>query len=534
LNDDDSKDNFRLLTSDERVKNIVEKAEYYSHSGDRVKGLIFCSSNEESKIISEKLNIFSGRNYKTIALSGESTMEERECAARRLEQDIGPDCLDYILTCDIFNEGIDIPKVNQILMLRPTQSAIIFVQQLGRGLRKAKNKDYVIVIDFIGNYKNNFLIPLALSGDRTCNKDVVRRYLISGNDVIPGCSSVNFDEITKKQIYESIDRSKLAEQSVLKKEYLLMKLRLGKDPTLTELYKGGSLDPRVLVDKYGNLNDFRLKIKEKSDEFNADENNVLSFISKKFINGKRSEELQILELLMEKETIFVQDLLSKYKKESVESALSILRGNFYQKGQVIIDIDNEKISFSPSMKKCISNEKLKENLVDVIQCGIEIFKGEYAQRDDLGFVAYEKYSRGDVCRILNWKDNEESTIYGYKIKNNTCPIFVTYNKDDNISETTKYNEGFIDQNIFSWMTRSNRNLESSEVIRIKEAEKTGLRIPMFIKKSDDEGTEFYYMGQVDPIVGEINQTVTSDRPSVNIPFKFRSNVRDDIYEYLVS
>ena len=63
--------------------------------------------------------------------------------------------LDYILTVDVFNEGVDIPSVNQIIMLRQTQSAIVFVQQLGRGLRKLAGKECVIVLDFIGNYTNN-------------------------------------------------------------------------------------------------------------------------------------------------------------------------------------------------------------------------------------------------------------------------------------------------------------------------------------------------------------------------------------------
>ncbi|MDU4029113.1 MAG: helicase-related protein, partial [Enterococcus faecalis] len=76
---------------------------------------------------------------------------------------------------DIFNEGIDIPKVNQVIMLRNTQSSIIFIQQLGRGLRKDPSKEFVTVIDFIGNYKNNYMIPMALSGDSSQTKNSLRR-----------------------------------------------------------------------------------------------------------------------------------------------------------------------------------------------------------------------------------------------------------------------------------------------------------------------------------------------------------------------
>ena len=89
----------------------------------------------------------------------------------------------YLITVDIFSEGTDIVEVNQVIMLRPTQSPIVFIQQLGRGLRKAEGKEYVVILDFIGNYKNNFMIPIALSGDRSYNKDNIRRYLREKTDL---------------------------------------------------------------------------------------------------------------------------------------------------------------------------------------------------------------------------------------------------------------------------------------------------------------------------------------------------------------
>ena len=80
---------------------------------------------------------------------------------------------------DIFNEGIDIPSVNQVVMLRNTQSSIVFVQQLGRGLRKHDSKEYVTIIDFIGNYKNNYLIPIALFAVSYTHLDVYKRQVVS-------------------------------------------------------------------------------------------------------------------------------------------------------------------------------------------------------------------------------------------------------------------------------------------------------------------------------------------------------------------
>ena len=142
------------LTSEERVKHIIKKIDFYGVSGEKVKGLMFCSSKKEAHDLASKLN---QKGKRCRALTGEDNMETRNEVVAQLEKGE----LDYILTVDIFNEGIDIPSVNQVVMLRNTQSSIVFVQQLGRGLRKHESKEYVTIIDFIGNYKNNYLIPIA-------------------------------------------------------------------------------------------------------------------------------------------------------------------------------------------------------------------------------------------------------------------------------------------------------------------------------------------------------------------------------------
>ncbi len=219
----DDKIDFKYLVAEERVKHIIDKINFYGYCGERVKGLIFCSDKKEAKELSD---IFNTKGYKTVALTGESLQEEREKAIERLEQDETLNSLDYIFTVDIFNEGVDIPSVNQVVMLRPTKSSIIFVQQLGRGLRKNKFKEYVVIIDFVGNYNSNFLIPIALSGDRTFNKDTIRKYVMEGTRVIPGCSTINFDEVSKKKIFESIDLANFNNIKLIKEVILILNKKL--------------------------------------------------------------------------------------------------------------------------------------------------------------------------------------------------------------------------------------------------------------------------------------------------------------------
>ena len=132
-------------------------------------------------------------------------------------------------------------------MLRPTESAIIFIQQLGRGLRKVDGKDYVTVIDFIGNYENNYLIPIALYGDTSYNKDSLRKLITEGSRMIPGASTINFDEITKEKIFQSIDSANMQLFSDLKKDYNLLKFKLGRIPMMMDFIEHGSRDPYLYV-----------------------------------------------------------------------------------------------------------------------------------------------------------------------------------------------------------------------------------------------------------------------------------------------
>lgn len=154
------------------------------------------------------------------------------------------------------------PEINQIIMLRPTESPIVFVQQLGRGLRKAEGKEYVVILDFIGNYKNNFMIPIALSGDRTYNQDTIRKYVISGNNVIPGASTIHFDSIAKEKIFASIDQMK-GIKGIIRESYAELKNKLGRVPYLLDFYESGEIDPLVIVREYKTYQNFLQNVEKK-------------------------------------------------------------------------------------------------------------------------------------------------------------------------------------------------------------------------------------------------------------------------------
>lgn len=547
---DDNAD-FNFLICKERVDRIIEAAEFYGHSGDRTKGLIFCSRKEEAIELSRAFNC---RGFNTVALTGDNSESDREAAIDALEADSG-NMLDYIFTVDIFNEGVDIPSVNQIIMLRPTQSAIVFVQQLGRGLRKSFGKDYLTVVDFIGNYSNNYLVPIALYGDRSYNKDTVRKLMNTGSSTIPGCSTVHFDQITKERIYKSINNSTINRMSDLKNDYNIVKYERGYVPMMMDFMKLGMREPYAFVDRTntGSYYEFLRLIDSDNIKPMSDRNrNLLKFYSKEILNGKRLDEAVILALLLANESITVKEVVKTIKdgfgivtnEKNIYAAISQLNGEFIKseaadKYGISRNIyASEILRMDPEYRQSILEGEIHKYLDDMIRYNVARFRADYESsefRD--GFILYEKYSRKDVCRILNWEKNEDSTMYGYRIKYNTCPIFVTYHKNDDISESTKYEDEFINPYCFSWMTRSNVRFESKEVIAIDRYEESGLRIPLFVKKSDSEGNDFYYMGDMTP-QSRVQEEMYNDKgkvlPVVNYKFSMNDEVNDAMLNYLES
>ena len=535
----DNKADFNLLVSKERVDRIIEQANFYGSDNGITRGLIFCSRKDEAIELSTLFNL---KGYKTVALTGDSSEEERAYSIEKLESDNLNEKLDYIFTVDIFNEGIDIPKINQIIMLRPTESAIIFIQQLGRGLRKVDGKSYLTVIDFIGNYENNYLIPIALYGDTSYNKDSLRKLITEGSRMIPGSSTINFDEITKERIFQSIDTAKMQLLSDLKKDYNLLKFKLGRIPMMMDFIEHGSRDPYLYVNYSNSYYNFVVKV-ENEHHFKLSKNRVklLELFSKEINNSKRVEESLILkELILKKEldiSEFKNIIFDLYKytpsTETIESCISNINFSFVRKEEKIIIKKENFLNFYPEFLETLSNPTFKLFLIDSINYSIETFKNSYKEEYyKNGLILYNKYSRKDVCRLLNWDKDISSTIYGYRTRSGATPCFVTYHKSDEIDSTINYNDHFVNPSTFAWESRSNRKLESNEIKEVINSN----RILLFIKKKDGEGTDFYFMGDVSIIPDSIEQSYmpNSKLPVVHFKFQLEQPVIPSVYHYITN
>lgn len=531
------------LTIDNRVCHILEAISLYGQSGVPPRGLIFCSRKDEATVLSDKLNQrnLHGRLLRTVALTGEDSTARRETQVDRLERGE----LDYILTVDIFNEGVDIPSINQIIMLRKTQSAIIFVQQLGRGLRKHPGKEYLVVIDFIGNYANNYLIPIALFGDESLNKESLRQNLIAAEEsgVLPGLSSVRFDRISQKRVLQSIADTTLDNMQNIKAAFEALKNRLGGNPQLADFYRFESVDPVLLATRSDNYPALVSRITKTPNALSPTQNRLLSLLSYEVLPAKRLHETTLLRELLNKGSLTIEELQGIFTKQGiaadlpqVRSAIRSLTTDFNTDGErskyraAVKWLDDGTVGLTPELAGSYSSSQVfAASVDDVLDTAQRLIAGRYTGGDP--FVVGKQYSRKDASRLLCWPKNVMSTIYGYKVDHDSasCPIFVTYHKAESVLASIAYGDELLDHSTLRWFTRSRRRLTSGEVTPIVA---NSVALHVFVKKDDNDGADFFYLGRARS-QDAVEATMPNDSKLsvVQMDLKFEAPILPEIYDY---
>ncbi len=505
---------FSNLSEGERVDKIIEKIRYFGHSGSRVKGLVFCSNKKEAKELSDAFNL---RKFRTISLTGDDSQAKREDAIARLTgtgayQGFVDDQLDYIFTVDIFNEGVDIPEVNQVIMLRQTESPIVFIQQLGRGLRKFEDKEYVVILDFIGNYSNSYMIPLALSGDRSYNKDTDLKY------------------------------------------------KLGHIPRIKDFKDYGSIDITKIFTKYKSYHHFLTQIKDKDYKivFTPVQEQMLHFISQKLATGMRVRDLLALRLLLEGQNNIIKSVTEVLRGEydvelsdigktnlinllSNQFSVSLTKKTF--KDCIFIAPDGDDYSISDCFKTALEDDYFRDHINELIEFGLDRYHSKYRPSilKPTPFALYEKYNYEQVCQLLEWAQNEVPlNIGGYKYHRDTktYPLFINYHKDEGIQDSIKYEDRFESPTLLKAISKNNRSFTSDDVTTAFDADKLGVAMHLFMRKNkdDEESKEFYYLGPIHS-TGRDNAeeiTMASDTKAVELEYRLDVPVRDDIYDYLLN
>ncbi|MGO1676784.1 MAG: DUF3427 domain-containing protein [Brevibacterium yomogidense] len=194
----DVKELSRLYTgNDNRAALIIEEVGKKVLDPEAMRALGFCVTVDHARYMSEAFN---GAGIRSVVLSGESRTADRDAALRQLRSGD----IQCIFTVDLFNEGVDVPEIDTVLMLRPTQSATIFLQQLGRGLRRATGKALLTVLDFVGHQHARFRFDIKLRALTGLPRGKLVDALEKGFPQMPGGSQIVLDRVAEENILRSI------------------------------------------------------------------------------------------------------------------------------------------------------------------------------------------------------------------------------------------------------------------------------------------------------------------------------------------
>ena len=186
--------------NDARVRLVIAEIERKVSDPRHMRALGFCVSIAHAKFMADR---FSTQGLPSVAVSSDSSSGERDDALRRLRSGE----VNVVFAVDLFNEGVDVPEIDTVLFLRPTESATVFLQQLGRGLRRAEGKECLTALDFIGRSSTRFRFDLRYRALTGASRSGIRKQIEEGFPYLPAGCSIQLDRVASDIVLENLSRS---------------------------------------------------------------------------------------------------------------------------------------------------------------------------------------------------------------------------------------------------------------------------------------------------------------------------------------
>lgn len=478
LVDYSSKDKMTIaknIAEQNNIEFIKSQIEKYRKPGEKLKCIAFCTNIQSCRLMAEELY---EEGYHTISLTGINDTGVRIKAFKDLQDE--NNLLEIICTVDILNEGVDIPQVNMVLFLRPTESQTVFIQQLGRGLRKYPGKDYVTVLDFIGNnYDRAVQIAMALGTlgkttymEKAYLKEIIRTNFESLD--IPEVK-IEIDDLSKEEIINFIDKTNFNSRVFLEKDYKNFKsyINNGSYPTHMDFLNSDVFPDLIRIIKStfsGSKNKSYYNFLKK-----IDEDTIPMFDDKQiaFINNMedllplaRLDEYLIIEQAIKEHTIDlkrIEGINEHITDKTLENAYNNLKS---------LDlVENNEINLTN-----IEDGEFKDYLLDTLNYGIVRYNREFGEYTGL-FKLYRNYYKEQASRIM-LKNGilQKGTYY----EDDIAYIFAGIKKGE--EGRLNYKDKFINNKIFQW--ESIANVSESE----KEHLRNSKKVHLFIRKMESEDT----------------------------------------------
>lgn len=486
------------------IDEIVFQINKHNPKSGKLKIICFCRSVGHANQMSEELSDY----FITKSLTGVNSVGERLQTFKDLQNEFHP--LNIIFTVDILNEGIDIPGINMVIFLRPTESQVVFIQQLGRGLRKYQGKEHLTILDFIGNnYERSVQIAGALG--TLSNTPVIEKTLLISlvkdnfkQLNLPGVE-ICFDEISKDEIIKNINNTNFNRTDIIIKDYNNFKAYINSPTYLSHMdFFHNELAPdimRLINSKFksrknASLYKFLLNIGEDVPELDGNEVLILNELSD-ILPIVRPYEYEIIKELLDepqdKENIItnIKEKYDNFSERQFEHAFRFLSNKLFDdeiknsKFKHIIKMDNKY-----GLAYSFDNRNFRIFLEDLLEYGLCRYKEEFGDSSD-DFVLYKNYSikQAKMVMLKPGLMEMKGTVFG---DNGNVYLFVNLNKEVK-REDLDFLDIYKSYNKFQWESETGTTINNTKGIKLLTAKKAFLFLRK-VQQEDGITLPFTFMG----------------------------------------
>lgn len=477
-----------------------------------MKALGFCVSVAHAEYMAR---YFSDRGFPSIALHGKSPREVREAAGRNL---IAGEIL-CIFTVDLFNEGIDIPEVDTVIFLRPTESATVFLQQLGRGLRRSENKSVLTVLDFVGQQHREFRFDLKLRALTGSGRRDLQNQIEHGFPFLPSGCHIILDEVAREIVLENVKR-----QISFTKRQLVADIRSHNETRLAEYLAESN---REIVDVYrvGFWSDLVYQAGLPI-EYVPAENGDLLKRARAFIHVDDRERIEAYRQL-------ISDKCPPYEALSARDQTYARMLGF----TVWSNLANIFDSFESALNAMRTNRAFQRELTEILdirRSSDEVVPEPLGGRlRSAPLFSHATYKREEVLAALDWASLDRS-VQGAVTGVLWCEQYLTdvlfvnlHKTESHFNDTTMYEDYALGPKLFHWESQSTTSPESDSGRRYIEHRSAGTDILLFVRDAPENevgaGAPFRCIGQVDYV------SHSGSRP-IAFTWRLRREMPPDVYQ----
>lgn len=457
-------------SNNRRISDIIKALEKYTKDIHEVRALGFCVTMEHAKFMAQKFLL---AGLKADYLTSENSQQRTAIKKRLLSKEIN-----YLFVVDIFNEGIDIPDIDTVLFLRPTESLTVFLQQLGRGLRLAENKDCLTVLDFVGNSRPEYNFENKFRALIGKTSTTVKKEIEDNFPHLPlGCSII-LEKVAKQIILENI-----AAATTLNTNQLILKIRNFEHQTTLPLSLKNFIElfniPLELIYKRGGWKRLCQQAGKLPDFISVHESKIVKAVLDKWLSCSSTSYFQFI-LSIAKKNFDIH--IEEYNQDE-KTMLLMLHYDVWRNAGGFDSLES-------SIRALGENPVMVEEIITVLEMLID--RIDFKEMDiELPYSqplkVHARYTRDQILAAFGFSSFEKKSTIMEGVANNkqlnTELLFINLIKsEEDFSPTTMYDDYAIDQRLFHWQSQNSVGPDTPKGVSYINHQKNGKNILLFVRE----------------------------------------------------